>query len=142
MLTRHKYESIASNILKSDVSFLDIQKFFGKDKFLVATLGDEVIGLVGLQTEGRVGTVRYWGVIARLRNRGLGWDLLERAIEGGNKGSKKNSLQSVRCETYNLQTRAEKTLKDHGFRLSGKEVRETGPVGWFGVKKRTWVKDL
>jgi hypothetical protein len=140
-LTRTYFESLATSILDSDSSLLDVQKFFGKDKFLVATLGNEVIGLVGLQIEGRVGTVRHWGVSAKYRNKGLGWDLLEMVIANSNR-SKKQNLQSVKCETYNLQTRAEKTLKDHEFRQSGKAVRLSGPIGWYGVKQRMWVKDL
>jgi hypothetical protein len=141
MVTRSRFEALATNILRTDSSLLDIQKFFGNDKFLVATLGEEVIGLVGLQIDGRTGIVRHWGVASRYRNRGLGWDLLDMVI-ANNKGSKKNGLQSVKCETYSLQERAEKSLKDHGFEPKGKQVKESGPIGWFGVKRRTWVKEL
>lgn len=128
-------------MIKSDPSLQDIQKFFGKDGFLVATLGKDIIGVVGLHVEGRVGTVKHWHVKARYRNRGLGWDLLEGVIEM-NKGSKKNSLQRVQCDTYNLQTRAEKTLKDHGFERMGNDVPEPGLLGRFGIRTRTWVKKL
>jgi N-acetylglutamate synthase-like GNAT family acetyltransferase len=140
-ITRGKFEAKATSLLKSD-SLNDIQRFFGKDKFLVATLGERnVIGLVGLQVEGRTGTVRYWDVKAKYRARGLGWDLLEMVIENS-KGSKKHPLQRVQCETYNLQWRAEKTLKDHGFQRKPEEVKEPGVLGFFGIRKRTWVKEL
>lgn len=141
-LTRGVFEAKATDILKSDSSLQDIQKFFGKDKFLVATLGEtDVIGVVGLQIEGGIGTVRHWHVKARYRERGLGWDLLEMVIET-NKGTKKRSLKQIQCETYNLQTRAEKTLRDHEFQRSGDDVAEKGFLGWFGIRTRTWVKKL
>lgn len=141
-LTRSTFEAKATNILKSDSSLQDIQKFFGKDKFLVATLGEtEVIGVVGLQIENRIGTVRHWHVKARYRERGLGWDLLEAVIKS-NSGTKKHPLKQVQCDTYNLQTRAEKTLKDHGFQRTGDDVAEKGLLGWFGIKTRTWAKKL
>ena len=93
-LTRSTFEAKATDILKSDSSLQDIQKFFGKDKFLVATLGEtEVIGVVGLQIENRIGTVRYWHVKARYRERGLGWDLLETVIES-NKWDEKTSFET------------------------------------------------
>lgn len=143
-LTRSRFEAKATDIMKSDATLQDIQKYFGKDKFLVATLGVEeveVIGVVGLQVEGRVGTVRHWHVKARYRERGLGWDLLQGVIENS-KGSKKHPLQRVQIETYNLQNRAEKTLKDHGFMRTGDDVKEPGFLGFFGVRTRTWVKQL
>jgi N-acetylglutamate synthase-like GNAT family acetyltransferase len=140
-LTRAKFEAKVSSIMKSDASLHDIHKYYGNDKFLVATLGDEVIGVVGMQTKGKVGTVRYWHVRARYRERGLGWDLLEMVIER-NQGTKKHPLQSVQIRTYNLQKRAEKTLKDHGFKRTGNDEKEPGVVGWFGVRTRMWVKQL
>jgi N-acetylglutamate synthase-like GNAT family acetyltransferase len=141
-LTRGVFEAKATDILKSDSSLQDIQKFFGKDKFLVATLGEtDVIGVVGLQIESGIGTVRHWHVKARYRERGLGWDLLEMVIES-NKGTKKRPLKQIQCETYNLQTRAEKTLRDHEFQRSGDDVAEKGFLGWFGIRTRTWVKKL
>jgi N-acetylglutamate synthase-like GNAT family acetyltransferase len=140
-LTRGRFEAKATDSLRSD-SLVDIQKFFGKDKFLVATLGEtDVIGVVGLQTEGRTGTLRHWHVKTKYRERGLGSDMLEMLIEN-NKGSKKHPLQRIQCETYNLQKRAEKSLKDHGFQRNPEEVKEPGLLGFFGVRKRTWVKEL
>jgi RimJ/RimL family protein N-acetyltransferase len=141
-MTRTRFEAKATDILKSDPSIQDIQKFFGKDRFLVATLGgEEVIGVVGLQVEGRIGIVRHWHVKATYRNRGLGWDLLDAVIKNSG-GSKKHSLQRVQCQTYNLQTRAEKTLKDQGFKRIGNDSKEPGYIGWFGVRTRNWVKEL
>jgi hypothetical protein len=140
-LTRVLFEDKATALMKSDPSLQDIPGYFGKERFLVATLGDEVIGLVGLQTEGRVGTVRHWHVKIKYREKGLGWDLLSMVIEN-NKGTKKHPLQSVQIETYNLQNRAEKTLKDHEFRRTGVEVKEPGPLGFFGVQTRLWVKQM
>jgi len=146
MINRGRFEDKAFNTMKSDLSLQDIQKYFGKDRFLVATLGEpnkeqEVIGVVGLQVEGRVAVVKHWDVKAKYRNRGLGWDLLEMVIER-NKGTKKHPVQRIECKTYNLQIRAEKTLKDHGFERTGKDVSEPGFIGWFGVKTRTWVKKI
>jgi N-acetylglutamate synthase-like GNAT family acetyltransferase len=141
MVTRNRFEALATDMLQKDDSLLDIQKFFDKDKFLVATLGGELIGVVGLQVEGRVGTVRHWGVMAKYRSKGLGWDLLERVI-ANSKGTKKGGLKSIKCETYNLQARAEKSLKNHGFQRTGNEIREAAPIGWFGVKRRVWIKEL
>jgi len=140
-LTRNQFEAKVSDIMKSDASLQDIHRYYGKDKFLVATLGNGIIGVVGLQTEGKVGTVRHWHVKGRYRERGLGWDLLEMVIER-NKGTKKHPLEVVQIETYNLQKRAEKTLKDHGFKRTGNDVKEPGALGWFGVGTRMWVKQL
>ena len=141
---RSYFEAKAKKILDEDETIKDIPKYYGKDRFLVATLGDdEVIGLVGLTVEGRVGTVTHWHVKGRYRAKGLGWDLLQWVIEGANKGAKKNtSLQKVRCEVYNLQRRAEKTLRDHGFVKVGKVIVEPGILGWLGVRSQTWEKTL
>ena len=141
-LTRGPFEAKATALMISDPALQNIPKYFGKDKFLVATLGkDQIIGLVGLQTEGGVGTVRHWHVKARFREKGLGWDLLSMVIEN-NPGTKKNPLQRVQIEAYNLQHRAEKTLKDHGFKRTDAEVKEPGILGFFGVSTRSWVKDM
>jgi len=140
-MNRSYFEAKTTEIVKSE-SLSNIQKFFGKDQCLVATLGeDEVIGVVGLRIDGKTATVQHWDVKAKYRNRGLGWDLLEMVIERS-QGTKKNAFRRVQCETYNLQNRAEKSLRDHGFQRSGDLVKEPGPVGWFGVGKRTWVKML
>jgi len=146
MVNRGKFEDKASDIMKSDPSLQDIHNYFGKDRFLVAKLGEEgeeeeVIGVVGLQIEGPVALVKHWHVKAKYRSRGLGWDLLEAVIEG-NKGSKIQPVQRIECTTYNLQARAEKTLKDHGFERTGNDVYETGWLGWVGIRTRTWVKKL
>lgn len=143
--TRTHFEAIATDIIKKDPSLDDVQRFFGKDKFLVATLGDpgeeEVIGMIGLQIEKGKATIRHWNVKAKYRNRGLGWDLVEGVLEK-NPGTKKHPLKTVECETYNLQARAEKSLKDHGFVVSGKENYESGLLGFYGIRRRIWVKEL
>ena len=141
-LTNNRFEAKATELLKSDPSLGDIQKFFGKDRFLVATLGgSEVIGCAGLYAQGGTGTVMHWHVKSQYRNRGLGWDLLDMVIANA-KNAKKNAIQRVECETYSLQSRAEKTLRVHGFISTGQQVREDGPIGWFGVGRRTWAKNL
>ena len=143
-LTRGRFEAKATDIMKSDSSLQDIQKFYGKDRFLVATLGgDEIIGTAGLLIEGRVGKVRHWQVKGTYRNRGLGWDLLETVIANASaKTTKKNAIQRVQCETYNLQIRAEKTLRDHGFERVGDDIYEPGALGFFGIRSRIWEKKL
>jgi|SRR5579862_8711720 len=143
--TRTHFEAIATDIVKKDPSLDDVQRFFGKDKFLVATLGEpgeeEVIGMIGLQIEKGKATIRHWNIKAKYRNRGLGWDLVEGVLEK-NPGTKKHPLKTVECETYNLQARAEKSLKAHGFKISGKEVYEPGLLGLYGIRRRLWVKEL
>ena len=137
-VTRNHFEAKATEVLRADSSLQDFQKFYGRNRFLVATLGgDQVIGLVGLQIEGEVGTVNHWYVNALYRNRGLGWDLMEYVIKNA-KESTKNSLRMVKCQTYNMQTRAEKSLRDHGFKRTGGDTPEPGLLGWFDVKTRTW----
>jgi len=139
--TRARFETIATEQLK-EPSLENTSQFFGKpERFQVATLGGDIIGCVGLHVEGRVGTLKHWHVFSRYRNRGLGWDLVEVVLES-NKGTKKNALQKVKAQTYNLQKRAEKSLKDHGFKQEGKEVKLPGALGWFGVTTKTWVKEL
>jgi GNAT superfamily N-acetyltransferase len=141
---RTYWEKKTKALLDADATLKDIPKHYGKDRFLVATLGDDMlIGLVGLQVDGRIATVKHWHVKGKYRSRGLGWDLLQWVIEVARKGGKKGgSLQKVRCQTYNLQRRAEKTLKDHGFVRVGKTVVEPGLLGWFGVRLNTWEKTL
>jgi RimJ/RimL family protein N-acetyltransferase len=142
-LTRGRFEAKATDIMQSDSTLQDIQKYYGKDRFLVATLGgDEVIGVVGLQLDGKVGKVRHWHVKSTYRNRGLGWDLLEAAIANASKGTKKNAIQRIECETYNLQLRAEKSLRDHGFERAGDDTYEPGILGFFGIRSRMWEKRL
>jgi len=139
--TRPYFEEKATEILKSN-SLSNIQSYFGKDQVFVATLGDdEVIGVCALEIEKSTAIVVHWHVKSQYRNRGLGWDILEMVIDKA-KTSKKNAIQRIQCETYNLQTRAEKSLKDHGFQPSGEQFKEFGVVGLFGVCRRTWVKTL
>jgi len=141
-LTRNRFEAKATDIVQNDPTLGDIPRYFGKDRFVVATLGGrEIIGCCGLQIEGQVGTVRHWHVKYPYRNRGLGWDLLELVIEKG-KAEKKNPLERIECNTYNLQKRAEKTLKDHGFGRIGGGVKEPGFLGLYGIQTRTWIKEL
>jgi hypothetical protein len=142
--TRAYFEKKAEQLLETDETIKDIPKHYGKDRFLVATLGDEeVIGLVGLQVGGRVGTVKHWHVKSRYRSKGLGWDLIQWVVDRTNKAAKKNaSLRKLKMETYNLQLRAEKTLKTHGFVKVGKPVAEPGILGWFGIRMNTWEKTL
>jgi len=141
-LTRGRFEAKATDIMKSDSTLQDIKKFYGKDRFLVATLGgEEIIGVAGLLVEGKVGKVRHWHVKSTYRNRGLGWDLLEGVIANAT-ATKKNAIQRVQCETYNLQIRAEKTLRDHGFERVGDDTYEPGLLGFFGIRSRTWEKKL
>lgn len=140
--TRSHFEARATDILKKDPSLDDVQRFFGRDKFLVATLGEtDVIGMIGLQIEKGKATIRHWNVKAKYRNRGLGWDLFEGVLEK-NQGTKKYPLKTVECETYNLQSRAEKSLKSHGYKVVGPEVYEPGVLGFFGIRRRNWVKEL
>jgi ribosomal protein S18 acetylase RimI-like enzyme len=140
-VTRNYFEAKATDMVQSD-SLANMQKYFGKDHVLVATLGgDEVIGVVALEVVKKDGIIWYWHVKSQYRNRGLGWDLVEMVIEQ-TKGTKKNALQRISCETYNLQNRAEKSLKDHGFERTGDDVREPHTIGWFGICRRTWVKKL
>lgn len=142
-ITRNRFEAKATEIIDSDLRLNDIPKYFGKDRFVVATLGGrEIIGCCGLQIDGRVGIVRHWHVKFRYRGRGLGWDLLESVIEKGQEATKKNPLEKIECDTYNLQTRAEKTLKDHGFGRVGGDTVEPGLLGWYGIRTRTWIKEL
>ena len=141
-ITRSHFEAKATDIIKSDASVQDIPTYYGKDRFLVATLGgDDVIGVVGLQVDGKVGKVQHWHVKATYRNRGLGWDLMEDAIANAQK-SKKNAIQRVQCRTYNLQSRAEKSLRDHGFERVGDDTYEPGVLGFFGIRTRMWEKKL
>jgi RimJ/RimL family protein N-acetyltransferase len=141
-LTRNRFEAKATDLLQNDPSLQDFSNFYGKDKFFVATLGENmVIGLIGIQIDGKVATVKHWHVKATYRNRGLGWDLVEAVLER-NKSEKKGGVGKVKIDTYNLQKRAEKSLKSHGFQLTGKEVTEPGILGIFGIKSRTWEKTL
>jgi len=141
-LTRSHFEARATEMIKEDPALDDVQRFFGKDKFLVATLGEtDVIGVIGLEIEKGKATIRHWNVKAKYRSKGLGWDLVEGVLEK-NQGTKKHPLKTVECETYNLQTRAEKSLKDHGFKIIGPEVYEPGVLGFFGIRRRNWVKEM
>jgi RimJ/RimL family protein N-acetyltransferase len=141
-MTMAHFEAMATQKLKSDPSLGDIAKMYGKDRFLVATLGGtDLIGLVGLEVQGKTGIVKHWDIKSKYRNRGLGWDLLERAINNA-RSVKKNPITKVECQTYNLQVRAEKSLRDNGFKRSGKDEKEGGWVGWFGVERHGWVKEL
>lgn len=140
-ITRNYFEAKATEMVHSE-SLANIHTYFGKDHVIVATLGgDDVIGVIALEVARKEGVVRYWHVKSQYRNRGLGWDLMEMVIERS-QTSKKNALQRVSCETYNLQKRAEKSLKDHGFEQVGKDVKEPGILGFFGVGRRTWAKKL
>ena len=141
---RSYFEKKTKHVLEEDETLKDIPKFYGKDRFLVATLGnEEFIGLVALRVDGRVGTVTHWHVKSKYRERGLGWDLIGCVVDKADTGARRNaSLRKIRCEAYNLQRRAEKTLKDHGFVKVGKPVAEPGILGWIGVRSYTWEKTL
>jgi len=137
--TRTHFENKATALIKSDLA--DLHKHYGKDRFLVATLGgDRVIGTVGLEVKGRVGILKHWHIQGQYRNRGLGWDMVEMVISNA-RHVKKNPIHSVQGETYNLQTRAEKSLKQHGFQRTQEDVPE-GRLGLFGIVRRTWSKRL
>jgi RimJ/RimL family protein N-acetyltransferase len=139
--TRTHFEDKATNVLKYDPTLKDVDRYYGKDRLLVATLGGtQVIGVIGILVDKRVGIVKHWHVNGQYRNRGLGWDLMEMGIK--NAMGPKNTLQILECETYNLQTRAERSLTKNGFRRDGEEIPEPGILGRFGIKTRNWVKEF
>ena len=85
----------------------------GPQRFLLAWEGGRLVGSVGLELHGRDGLLRSLAVLPGLRGRGLGAELLRRALE----------LAAARGvgDVYLLTTTAERWFARRGFARIGRE---------------------
>ena len=81
--------------------------------FLVAVNGEDVVGAVGIESCGEYGLLRSAVVDANARNRGIGRQLVERAIDS----AREHKLKGL----YLLTTTAEAYFPLFGFEVTSRE---------------------
>lgn len=141
--TYHHYEARTQGDLKAD-DFLQNPANYAKsktDKCWVAYYGDGLVGTIVLrksEPKSKNAEIQHWYVRARYREKGLGGDLLEAAIDH----ARKANCTALIAKTTSINTRANKSLQKTGFKKE--TANPDSNVYWrmLRMKCTTWSLDL
>lgn len=141
--TYHHYEARTQGDLKAD-EFLQNPGRHAKSKTYkcwVAYYGDGLVGTIVLKKVEPKSTtceIQHWYVRARYREKGLGGDLLEAAMQY----AKKTNCTILTAKTTSINTRANKTLQKTGFKKDTAEPDSNIYWRMLRMKCTAWSLDL
>lgn len=141
--TYHHYEARTQGDLKAD-AFLQNPASCAKsktDKCWVAYYNDGLVGTIVFKKPESKSTraeIQHWYVRARYREKGLGGDLLETAIEH----AKQTKCTTLLANTTSINKRANKSLQKVGFRKDKAEPDNNVYWRMLRMKCTTWSLDM
>lgn len=100
-------ERVKDLLRNSNLPFEDIAEHF--ESFLLAELGNEIIGAIGIEKYSNIALLRSFVVESKYRKNGIGNKLLEYLLE--------ESISKDITEMYLLTTTAQKYFGKNGFQV-------------------------